>query len=219
MLSDSYNIYRRDRNSTVVAKNKMCHDGGALVAMSSTYCSKHRLDQETDLEILWTQTRLAGHNLYLGCVYVPTWSDVDTWSELDKSPELVYNAMNPDCNYVLLCDDFNRQDIEWTPANNTIGLMPHSWTTPQSELCVEMCEYGLVQCSKDPTCSEHILDLVCVHAGHCNVQKTEKAVKSTHGTLHYELLCARPTTAGTCGMYCIQLSQSRFYIPKTFIAL
>ena len=76
--------------------------------MSSTYCSKRRLDLETDLEILWTQTRLAGHNPYLGCVYVPTWLDVDTGSELDKSLELVYNAMNPDCDCVLLCGDFNR---------------------------------------------------------------------------------------------------------------
>ena len=105
-------------HSTVVAKNKKCHGGGALVAVSSTYCSKRRL----------------------GCVYVPTWSDVDTWSELDKSLQLVYNAMNPDCDCVLLCGDFNRRDIECTPANNQVGLMPHSWTNPQTEQCVEMYE-------------------------------------------------------------------------------
>ena len=81
------------------------------------------MDLETDLEILWTQTRLRGHNLYLGLF---TWSDVDTWSELDKSLELVYNAMNPDCDCVQLYGDFNRRYIEWTPVNNTIGLMPHS---------------------------------------------------------------------------------------------
>ena len=146
-------------------KNKKCHCGGALVAVSSTYCSKHRLDLETDLEIVWTQMRLVGHKLYLGCVYVPTWSDVNTWSELDKSIELVYNAMNPDWECVLLCGNFNHRDIEWTLANNTIGLMPHSWTNPQSELCLEMSEYGLVQCNEDPTYNKHILDLNCVHDG------------------------------------------------------
>ena len=82
----------------------------------------------------------------------------------------------------------NLRDIEWTPANNTIGLIPHSWTNPQSELCVEMlCEYDLVQCNEDPTCNEHILGLICAHAG----QLTEKAVKSTHNALHCELLSAR----------------------------
>ena len=93
---------------------------------------------------------------------------------------------------VLLRGDFSRRDIEWTPANNTIGLMHHSWTNPQSELCVDMlCEYGLVQCNEDPTCNEHTLDLVCVHGGQCNVMKTEKAVKSTHDELHCELVSAR----------------------------
>ena len=51
VLSDSY-IYRRNRDSTVVAKNKKCHGGGALIAVSSTYCSIRRLDLETDWEIL-----------------------------------------------------------------------------------------------------------------------------------------------------------------------
>ena len=53
-----------------------------------------------------------------------------------------------------------------------------------------LCEYGLVQCNKDPICNEHILDLVCVHGGQCNVHKTEKAMKSTLDALHCELLCA-----------------------------
>ena len=102
--------------------------------------------------------------------------------------------MNPDCICVILCGDFNHRDVEWTQANNIIGLMPHSWTNPQSELCVcvEMfCEYGLLQCNEDHTCNEHTLDLVCVHGGHCNVLKTEMAIKSTHDALHCELLCAR----------------------------
>ena len=73
-----------------------------LEPIRAVYCSKRRFDLETDLEILWTQTRLEGHILYLGCVYVPTWSDVDTWSELDKSLYLIYNAMNNDCDCVLL---------------------------------------------------------------------------------------------------------------------
>ena len=112
-------------------------------------CVLFRLDLETDLEILWT--RLKGHNLYLGCVFVHTWSDVDIWSELVKSLELDDYAMDPDCDCVLLCGDFNRRDIEWTLANNTIGLMPHSCLNPQSELCVKMlCEY-LVQCNVDHT--------------------------------------------------------------------
>ena len=54
-----------------------------------------------------------------------------------------------------------------------------------------LCEYGLVQCNEDPMCNEHILDLVCVHGGQCNVQKTKKAVKSTHDALQCELLYAR----------------------------
>ena len=33
VLSDSYNIYKRDRDSTVVAENKKCHSGGALVVV------------------------------------------------------------------------------------------------------------------------------------------------------------------------------------------
>ena len=100
--------------------------------------------------------------------------------------------MNPDCDCFLLCGDFNHRDIEWTQANNTIGLMPYSWTNPQSKMCLEMlCEYCLLQCNEDPTCNEHILDLVCVHGGQCNVQKTEKAVKSSHDALHSELVCAR----------------------------
>ena len=51
VLSDSY-IFRRDRDSTVVAKNKKCHGGGDLVAVSSMYCSKRWLDLEIDLEVL-----------------------------------------------------------------------------------------------------------------------------------------------------------------------
>ena len=48
VLSDSYYIYRRDMDST--AKRKKCHGGGALVVVSSTYCSKNRLDLETGLK-------------------------------------------------------------------------------------------------------------------------------------------------------------------------
>ena len=39
VLSDSFNIYRRERDSTVVAKSKKCHGGGDLVAVNRTYCS------------------------------------------------------------------------------------------------------------------------------------------------------------------------------------
>ena len=69
--------------------------------------------------------------------------------------------------------------------------MPHSWTNPQSELCVEILyEYFLMQCNEDPTCNKHTMGLVCVHGGQCNIHTIEKAVKSTHDALHCELLCA-----------------------------
>ena len=80
--------------------------------MSSTYYSKRRLNLETDLEIVWTQTRLTVHSVYFGYVSVLTCWDVNTWLELDKSLELAYSVMNPDVDCVLLCGDYNRKNIE-----------------------------------------------------------------------------------------------------------
>ena len=138
-------------------KNKKYHGGGALIAVTNV--RKSSLGLETDLEALLTQTRLTGYSLYLGCVYVQTRSDVDTWSELDKSLELVYNVMNHDCDCVLLSGDLNRPYIEWTPAIQTMHMNNErstycpqfQWTNPQYELCVGMCEYSLVQCNEDHT--------------------------------------------------------------------
>ena len=89
---------QKRKGQYICAKSKKCHGGGELVAVNRTYCSKHRLGLETNLEILWTQTRLTG-------VYFPTWSDVDTWSKLDKSLELLFILyINDLTNHVDSCE-------------------------------------------------------------------------------------------------------------------
>ena len=78
-------------------KKKTCHGGGALVAVSSTYCSKRRLDLETDLEIVWTLTRLmynyrkAGFTVLRHLLHSSPWSLLTDTNGIDEGFDLFYD--------------------------------------------------------------------------------------------------------------------------------
>lgn len=133
-------IFRRDRDR---------HGGGVMVLVRENFIVHRCPDLETSCELLWIELSTKKGPLLFGVYYRPPKSDVSMLQELNSSLQLL-----PACSKVVLCGDFNAPHIDWS-------LITSVKSTPvNTQLCSIVNDNFLTQFVSEPTCQNHILDLV-----------------------------------------------------------
>ncbi|KAI8484647.1 hypothetical protein Bbelb_375880 [Branchiostoma belcheri] len=116
-------------------------------------------DLDTDCEVLWTQTQLAGRKpLIIGTYYRPPSDQGNSLDELDRSIGKMGAKINSD--NVIILGDFNTPGIKW---DTTVADNSQAYTGQAEKLLNLMDNHGLFQTVQEPTRNGNLLDLVLVN--------------------------------------------------------
>ncbi|KAI8516782.1 hypothetical protein Bbelb_053630 [Branchiostoma belcheri] len=116
-------------------------------------------DLDTDCEVLWTQTQLAGKKpLIIGAYYRPPSDQGNSLDELDMSIGKMGSKINSD--NVIILGDFNTPGIKW---DTTVADNSQAYTGQAEKLLHLMDNHGLFQTVEEPTINGNLLDLVLVN--------------------------------------------------------
>lgn len=135
LLSDSYNIYRRDRESTSLT-GKI--GGGVIIAVSVKYHSKRIKRFESSVEDLWVSIKISsGDSKYtlFGAIYLPPPISTTTMdSFLENCNEVILSHSGD----VVILGDFNLSFIDWVKdTTNTSVLMPTNYNCNLGYLLID----------------------------------------------------------------------------------
>ncbi|KAI8518817.1 hypothetical protein Bbelb_020740 [Branchiostoma belcheri] len=116
-------------------------------------------DLDTDCEVLWTQTQLAGRKpLIIGTYYRPPSDQGNSLDELDRSIGKMGAKINSD--NVIILGDFNTPGIKW---DTTVADNSQAYTGQAEKLLNLMDNHGLFQTVQEPTRNGNLLVLVLVN--------------------------------------------------------
>ena len=140
---------------TVIRKDRQDSYGGVLLALKNNLVSAHRIDMDTNCEIVWAEIQIVGaKSLLIGAFYrPPSEKRVQYMEELRKSLAKIKNSH---IGNVWLGGDFNLGDIEWESLTINPGSDPRSICQYMIDVA---CDYNLDQVVKHPTRQNRILDL------------------------------------------------------------
>ena len=155
IFPEGYTVFRKDR---VDGQN----GGGVFQAIKGDIISTHRVDLDTDCEIIWSQCQMAGRrskSLFLASFYRPHVYDVKSLAELDASLLRLGDKLHK--HDVIVAGDFNAPNISGDNLEASANLSSSSSSKKLIELTQE---YNLMQLVKEPTRrqgnSSSTLDLV-----------------------------------------------------------
>ncbi|KAI8494422.1 hypothetical protein Bbelb_276480 [Branchiostoma belcheri] len=151
IFPSNYIAHRKDRQTG--------QGGGVFQANRDDLIVTHRPDLDTDCEVLWTQTQLAGRKpLIIGIYYRPPSDQGNSLDELDRSIGKMGAKINFD--NVIILGDFNTPGIKW---DTTVADNSQAYTGQAEKLLNLMDNHGLFQTVQEPTRNGNLLDLVLVN--------------------------------------------------------
>ena len=140
---------------TVVRKDRIDSHGGVLVAFKSDLVGTHRMDLDTDCEVVWVQIQLVGcKSLLVGAFYRPPDKRENQYlNELQTSLSRIKGKHNDN---IWIGGDFNLGDIQWDSQN----VRPNPQVTKVCHQMIDLAnDHNLQQIVTDPTRQSNILDL------------------------------------------------------------
>jgi hypothetical protein len=144
--SDKYTIVRKDRKDSY---------GGVLIAYKNDLIGVHRLDLDTNCEIVWIQIKLVGcKSLTIGAFYrTPDEKDPKYMDELRNSLNKIKGNQNDN---IWIGGDFNFGDILW----DTQTIRPGSNVKKFCQQMIDLTnDFNFEQLVKEPTREDNILDI------------------------------------------------------------
>ena len=153
LFSNKYVVYRTDRNERNSSKKR---GGGVLIAVRSDIKSRLLNIAAPELEEVWVTIQFGKINYCLGTVYIQPSMDSSVYA---AHLETVERACNH-CDKIMVLGDFNLPQIQWSIAEDYIGLLPGN-VKSDSEiiLCDNMAFYGMSQFNMVGNSNGNILDL------------------------------------------------------------
>ncbi|XP_072048268.1 uncharacterized protein [Amphiura filiformis] len=150
IVPPNYSVVRKDRVGTYGKDGY----GGVFIAYKTDLVVAHRVDLDSDTEILWIQLELFGSKpVLIGAYYRHPSSKGEVLEQLDVSLSKIDSSK---CPNVWLAGDFNLAGIDWE-TQSTLPLCP------KPGLCRQLIsianDYGLEQVVRKPTRRNNILDL------------------------------------------------------------
>ena len=150
ILPPNYTVIRKDRKDAFGADGY----GGVFIALKNDLIATHRVDLDTDAEVVWAQIEIAGNKpVLVGAYYRPPSSKTEVLCQLEAS--LAKIDISKSSN-IWLAGDFNLARVDWP---NQVTLP----NCPKPGLCRQMIsianDYGLEQVVDAPTRKDSILDL------------------------------------------------------------
>lgn len=189
LFCDSYNVYRRDRETT--ASNKQ-EGGGVLIAVDGTFRSSQRDSWSSGAEDLWVTIFPNGNNsrkLHICCVYIPPSNSLALNVFCSKLSDIL--TMNPGSDFVI-CGDFNLPNITWELDVVNRNCFPTGFSGVDSCLFVDTVSFcGLSQFNNFVNKSNNTLDLI--FANNLNIFNLNLSMSplvtedDNHSTLEFDL--------------------------------
>ena len=154
IFTEGYTVFRKNRVEGQIG-------GGVFQAIKGDIIATHRVDLDTDCEIIWSQCKTAGRrskSLFLASLYRPHAHDVKSLDELGASLLKLGDKLHK--HDVIVAGDFNAPNISWDNLE-----VPTSPSSSSSRKLIELTqEFNLMQFVKEPTRrkgnSSNTLDLV-----------------------------------------------------------
>ncbi|XP_045448929.1 uncharacterized protein LOC123657427 [Melitaea cinxia] len=160
LFSNSYNIYRRDRQSTSLSHKS---GGGVLFAVSDRFESRRIEHYESMHEDLWINIKFenggVSKNLLVCVLYLPPPVDVNTLNAVLDNISSVMRSYQGD---LLILGDFNLGFINWTSdVNNPAYTSPTNYSSNLGFLLVDFLSLNnLVNYNSIKNHNGRVLDLV-----------------------------------------------------------
>ena len=107
IFPEGYTVFRKDRVEGQIG-------GGVFQAIKGDIIATHRVDLDTDCEIIWSQCQTAGRrskSLFLASFYRPHAHDVKSLDELGASLLKLGDKLHK--HDVIVAGDFNAPNISW----------------------------------------------------------------------------------------------------------
>ena len=156
VLSTSYSIYRRDRDSK---------GGGILIAVKSNFFSElillpYNFDN-FNIEFLAIRLKFFSKTFFITCSYIPPHSDESIYFLHTRAITFVSTLLTED-DYLIVCGDFNLANIAWTVDEDDCCLHPSSKTLWICDFFGKLSDCGLNQINFIKNPFNNILDLFFV---------------------------------------------------------
>lgn len=193
LFNKNYNVYRRDRESTVHREKK--DGGGVLIAVSNKYHSKRIVFEESMVEDIWVAIDLelpgCGNSTQLAIcgVYIRPPVSIRTLDDFfDKCNMFLETWESPLC----IIGDFNLRKISWSVFNES-GRASDITALEQSLIDFinlnNLKQHNLIENE-----SSRILDLVLTDVPFCTVARSQDEISNVH-PLHPPLHITFPLVA------------------------
>ncbi|XP_072022667.1 uncharacterized protein [Amphiura filiformis] len=150
LFPSNYQVIRKDR--TVYSDGKVY--GGVLIAIKNDIIALHRVDLDTECEIVWAQIEIIGaKSIIVGAYYRPPKSDMAYFRQLRESLNKIKKSQHSN---IWLAGDLNLGDIDWP----TQTIKPGCPKVALSKELIDLAnDFGLEQMVNKPTRKGRILDL------------------------------------------------------------
>ena len=183
----NYNIFRRDRD---LQNSDKLSGGGVLIAIrKSIRCSA--ISVNTKVEQLFVNISFDHKDYVVGCVYIPSNSDITLYQEHAETIESLNEKYKS--NYFIICGDFNRPDIRWN--RHDYWATHTGYLCQQSQCLIETYECcGLNQINSHENTNSVMLDLCFT-----NVDTAKMVVAAdtlSNSSLHHQAYCISLVTSG-----------------------
>ena len=151
LFPDSYAIFRKDRWF-----GKNTKRGGVLIALKNDIIGTHRIDLDTDCELIWVTIKIQGaKDVTIGAFYRSHTfgSSSEYMNELRESLSRIKCSNK---GQIWLAGDFNVPNVNWESNNFTPG---GAYPAISKQLLDISADFGLGQIVKGPTRANNTLDL------------------------------------------------------------
>ena len=152
LFPPDFSVYRKDRTPGPSGISK----GGVLVAIRNDLVGTHRIDLDTDCEIVWVTVKIQGSKdvtvgaFYRSQIFGATASYMNELRESLSRIKLTKNSQ------IWLAGDFNFPDVNW----DTLSVKPGGTYAGLSRQMIEIAnDFGLEQVVREPTRGKNTLDL------------------------------------------------------------
>lgn len=166
ILSNKYNIYRRDRGTIETG-------GGVLIAVSSILSSEVLLiDSSANIEFIAVLIKLKRKKIFLTCSYIPPLSPQSLYDKHAESIKFVLRSANPD-DLVIVLGDFNLPSIYWKFLPEDKYFVPSKSIMKCEGLFNNLFDLSLFQLNGILNDNFKLLDLIFVNeTAECSVKRT-----------------------------------------------
>ena len=165
ILSNKYNIFRRDRVS---------NGGGVLIAVSNTFsCQLLDLDSSLDIEFIAVEVKNNLKKMFITCSYIPPSSPQIIYEKHSHALKAVLQKTKPE-DLICILGDFNIPNMLWNFLPGDKYLLPENIHKFYELFFDTLFDLGIFQINCIRNTYNKLLDLIFVNqVDECYIQRID----------------------------------------------